>query len=91
MTEISDGIGGWKDPSLAQECAEENKRLSEIARGFNAKTTGKLTKDEFKVVVDMADKFILSNLPKDNQFYVGRRVRRLMANFAVKYSQGKLL
>lgn len=45
------------------------------------------SKDEFKKVVKEADEFILRNLPKDNKFYVGRAVRRLMANFALHYHE----
>ena len=48
-----------------------------------------LTTEGFKKVVSEADKFILDNLPKDNKFYVGKAVRRLMANFAIHYNQSK--
>ena len=48
-----------------------------------------LTKEEFRQVVEQADEFIKRNLPKDNKFYVGKAVRRLMANFAIKYHNEK--
>jgi len=48
-----------------------------------------LTKEGFKEVVAEADRFILNNLPKDNKFYVGKAVRRLMANFALYFHENK--
>jgi hypothetical protein len=45
----------------------------------------RLPEEEFKVVVEEAKQFIMNNLKKDNKFYVGTAVRRLMARFAIDY------